>query len=52
MATDNILCILHCIRVFAFAVEDISAAQGCCYRRLLLVSTSLESRPLSLSISS
>lgn len=52
MAVDNILYVLHCVRVFATAVENLSAAPGCCYGRLLLVSTSLKSRPLSLAVSS
>jgi len=50
MAVDNILYNLHCVRIFAATVENLSAAPSCCYRRLLLVSTSLECRPLSLIV--
>lgn len=50
MAFDDILYILHCVRIFAAAVENLSTAPGCCYRRLLLVSTSLKSRPLSSTV--
>jgi len=51
MAVDHILYSVHCVRVFTTTVENLSAAPGCCYGRLLLVSTSLKSRPSSLTFS-
>lgn len=50
MAVDNILHILHSVRILPTAVENLSTTPRCCYRRLLLVSTKLKHRPLGLTV--